>query len=278
VADAIAFANGVTARLPNTILGIDAATGTRTQFVAHKPGVLEFYFRAALPLTDYQVLIQGVDGDNLVDYVTVALRRGQVVASLRYGGGSLDITAPGVFADGEWHHVSVSKMVGQASIVVDHGVSTAQGVAMDDSGNAWQLSYLKTVSGALAARNIGAAIRGVTIETCARRCLDEPACLSFDYMQATAATETDDAQPSTCHLGNGVVGVAGGVLSQQFPGFTYHELRTSRRGSGIVVGGSGAGADPFNGCIGGLTLNGVGLALGAVSADVTVEGGTLVAC
>lgn len=268
VSDAVSFAAGASVRLPNAVLGVDAATGTRTSFVAHKPGVLEFYFRAA-SLAENQVLFQGVDSANLVDYFTVSLHRGQVMCSLQYGAGPLVITAPGVFADGEWHHVSVSKTVGHASVVVDHGVSTAQGQAADASGSAWQLSFLKTISGALAARNIGPAIRGISVEACARRCLDEPACLSFDYRQ-----EVSEEDPSLCHLGNGVVGVGGGVLSHQFPGFTYHELRTSKHGSGVVVGSDPSGADAFGGCLGGITLNGVPFALNmaAPSQDFVVEG------
>lgn len=208
------------------VFGIDTQSGLRKEFLPFKPVAIQFHFRTTSP----NAVLLTAKSQTGVDYFTVSLVNGQVTLTFNYGAGPVVTTAPGLFNDGEWHLVSLSRTVQEGTIVIDSGASTAQGIVSSSTGSEWEVFFLEPKAGSLIARNIGPALRGVSLPVCAQRCLDEPACLSIDFRpsQMIFTGSGFRLEPSTCFLGNGVEGVDGGELSSQFPGFSYYELKTAR--------------------------------------------------
>lgn len=242
----------------------------RTRVLPDKPLSLHMSFRSGAVSTS-SVLFAITSpmpnaGEATQDFGTLRmLSTGQLAFTADYGGAAYTAVAPLTFDDGEWHSVSVVRTMQEASLVVDGGVSVATAAAaVSSTSDEWKALFLSPRVGTLLGSDVGPPLQGLSQDTCARRCIDEEACLSFDFTPARVTGSL--IQASTCSLNSNIADrTFGGLTASE--NTLHYELRspTAVDTATVVVaradtansGGSGGSGDVCDMCVGGLELNNV---------------------
>lgn len=110
------------------------------------------------------------------------LSTGQLAFNINYGGSSYSTVVPMTLTDGVWYEVSIIRSLREASLVIDGGVATADAISSSITKDAWIQLFESPQLGVILGQDIGPPLFGISRDVCARRCIDEDKCLSFDFV------------------------------------------------------------------------------------------------
>ena len=230
-------------------------------------------------------------------FLTVMLEaNGQLSLQYSYGAGPVQVSTKNFgINDGKWHDIRVARSVSTATITVDGGDLTFVGTAAQTVPDAWKPMFSNGTSGVLAGAQIGGQLFNLNVDGCALRCIDEPACLSFDFQAAmnvntapdvnstsggnspsssssstsTTTTTTTAATPTSSNstgnanstLLNSVCTLHSAAAASSASLITaplamHYDLLSAGLNDKTLMIGHAHGIDVFPGCLGSVSLNG----------------------